>query len=280
MYYSEKNEVKNKKKWKYLIILSFICCASHSKISHQKRLNQTFFDYHYIIGELSSLKGQRAEAVSYFKKGGMDHYIRLRLAQEYMWQGLDHRAEKEILQIIGYLKDEHSLISAHLLLSEIYTSMNILDRAIDHYGKVLKMDSRHPTALLNQSLLLARANRSISLKNFQILNKNPQFHFYMGDIYLLKGDEVQSIESFKKALSLDPAHRGSALRLFQIYSQKGLYKNWTHFMERHISDDMYIRVLTAQAYLRQGKRTEILEDLLWDHPLVWGLRAELEAFHR
>ena len=280
-----------KQHWMGLIFLSCVSCASlpvkkHSYSEHQK---STPFSsaaiYHYLAGELSSLSGKEKLAEFHFKKGfkaqigKKKDFWHWRLTQEYFQQGLSHKALNEGLQLIKLSQNKRLIFSAHLLLARIYTDIQMNQKALRQYQHALNIRPFDKTALLNEAALIALLGKNLPVRSRQILNREPLFHQYMGDIYWMRGFENKAVQSFKKALQQAPSDRVSALRLFQIYGQKNKFDQWTKFMEKQNIEDAYITSLTAQAYLKQDKREkalEKLEDLLWDHPIVQDLRVQLK----
>lgn len=268
--------------------LLFFCfsCTSNLKISsrnsHLDIYSQKYSDYHYLIAEISSLEGQEHRAIKYFNnilQAPLSHTrsnstVRFRLAQEYLKQGLIDRAQMECESFIVQNYNVREQIKGYLLLAGIKTSMNRLESALHQYEKILEIDKNHSEALLHHSLLLGELKRPISPIVLQKLDYQSEFHQYRGDFFLSQGEELKAIDSFKKALKLEPLNRTAALRLFQVYGYKNQYHLLTNFMEKIDFQDTYIVSLIARAYLRQGsekKMLEKLENLLMDQPFIHNL---------
>ena len=261
-----------------------------SKKNHTAR-SHTFVstkanDYAYILGEISSLEGKSGKAISHFKqilKSQIKSPLRLRLAWEYLNQGLVYEAQKECEKFISFsYQHEKGLLKAYMMLAGIYTASNQLDKALEQYEKVFQIEPLYLEARMNQALLLEELQKKAPSYVLNLLDQEPHFHQKRGDIYLIKGEEKKAIKSFKKALNLDSSQRAAALRLFQIYGYKNQYSSMTSFMENTTFQDIYIASLMVRAYLKQGKKEkafEKLENLLLDHPLVQNLRDDLIIYN-
>ncbi len=239
-------------------------------------------DYHYILGEISSLEEKRDVALfqfnqvlSYDKK---NPYLRLRKAQELFEQGLIDQARIESEQLVKECdKGSPQKIDIYLFLAQIYHSMNWPQKALDQYHQILQIQPQHPEALLQYALLSIEKGVTPAQGILRSLDHLPDFHHYKGDIYLSQGNEQKAIASFKKAFSLDSGHRRAVLRLFQIYEYKDQIHRIIKLIEQSTFQDTYILSLVAQAYLKKGDKVQVLrqiENLLWDHPLVQSFKKE------
>ena len=235
-------------------------------------------DYHYMLGEIASLeqKGNTAllrfnQSLSYDQKNA---YLLLRRAQELFHQGFVEQALRETRQLFHLLDNKpKEKLKAHLLLAQIYQATKQTQFSIDQYNLVLKIDPNHFQANLQYALLSIEKNITPRQRVLDFLANVADFHHYKGDLYLSQGDESRAIHSFKQVLSIDPQHRKSTLRLFQIYKHKDQIEDFLRLIEKSSIKDSYISSLLVSAYLDQRESVKALrhmENVLWSGSSVKG----------
>ena len=269
----------------WIILVSFPLLWSIQCFAQSTKRNKTSwsFDYHYLAGELHSLKGHHQQSIAHFKqiRNPKPHpnthplYIQWRLSKEYVYHGQLHQAEKKCQQIIA----KHPAFQPALrLLGEIYHTLGFQKTALYYYQKILKINPKHQQALFAQALLLLEMGHPLSDQITQPFLSNPLFHQKKGDIYWLKGDLKKATRSFKTAFQLNSTDRRTIWKLFHIYHQQETPQLFIELLEDIPQDDPYMISLLARSYLRNGnkkKTMETLENLLLDDPIVWNLKAEL-----
>ena len=263
-----------------ILILLVSSLSVYVKALDSKKHNISL-DYLYLAGEMAVLEGRSKLALSLFNQISTDEEggeIQLRLAQEYWNQGLRHQAERMCKKIIQTFQG-NVVISARMLMAEIYSSIELFDKALEQYKKILKSHPTYRPALFYQALSLKRLHRPIPEKTLKLFKDDSHFHFALGNIYLEQEEKDQAIQAFKTAFRLDLSHRLAVWKLFQIYSQIGKPHLFIQFIEEQESTrfDSYVDTLLARAYLRQGlfqKTQDYIADLLWSDPAVLDLKAE------
>ena len=233
--------------------------------------------YLYLSAEVASREGNHDQSLHFLNQlwGLTKHpQVLLKKAQEFKNKGLTFQSQKICRSLIQRLKNDKSVQTAcYLLLAEVNQSLRLFDKALLDYKKVLEMEPFHPQALLKVTLLQVQKGKKLSSYQKSLFKDDFSFHYSLGEIYLKKGLKNQALDSFKKSLSLNPSHRYSAWRIFQL-EKPSLYIS---FVEKLNPLDSFVISLLARAHLKQNQRSkaqEYLEDLLWNDRSILDLKAE------
>src|SRR5438876_8648189 len=209
---------------------------------------------------------------------------RMRLARCYLAIGRFADASKQALKVLEQTPDNEDAIIA---LTEAARSKEDIQAAEQHLERYPKKD--------NVSFHLASANLFINSANLaaaenslrQALTANPNSsaaHMAMGDLYLLKKDQKQAGEEFKKAAELAPVRSMERLKYAAFTSAAGDTAE-----TRRISTEMTTQApdylpgwtLLAELAFKEGKNEEalsLLENVFSREPqYIDGHRLESEV---
>jgi tetratricopeptide (TPR) repeat protein len=186
---------------------------------------------------------------------------RIRLARSYLAIGRFADASKQALKVLEQSPDDGDAI---IVLTETTRSKEDIQTAEEHLEKYPKKD--------DISFQLASANLLLSSGNFpaaentlrQALAVNPNSsaaHMALGDLYLLKNDQKQAAEEFKKAAELAPVRSIERLKYAAFASaagDTGETKRIATEMTRQAPDYLPGWTLLAELALKDKKYDEAL----------------------
>lgn len=116
-------------------------------------------------------------------------------------------------------------VSSALQIARSYNAIGNYEKAIKQYQYVVGEDVEHQLAQFELGKLLLKVKRFEEAKSvftdLSILNEgNPEFQYYLGEVYkeLNKADE--SLVHYKNAVSLDSTHLRSLFQLSKYYTIK------------------------------------------------------------
>ena len=148
-------------------------------------INEDSYKY---LGLSYSELGLYEKGIEYFLKAINNEYddmLLLVLGQTYHKLGDDVNSEIYLIQAIELHSDFRVEIKSRFLLGKIFTENADFERAEEQYNLILEKDSTSSDA-----------------------------HYYLGEIYLEKGNAVKARAEWRKTLELDPSHYGALLRLY------------------------------------------------------------------
>ncbi|MDP5061085.1 MAG: tetratricopeptide repeat protein [Maribacter sp.] len=115
--------------------------------------------------------------------------------------------------------------SAALQIARSYNAIGNYEKAITQYQYVVEEDVTNQLAQLDLGKLLLKVNRFDEAKsvfaNLTDVNiENPEFQFYLGEVNRNLNLSEESIQKYKKAVSLDSTHLRSLFQLAKYYTIK------------------------------------------------------------
>ncbi|WP_299797661.1 tetratricopeptide repeat protein [uncultured Maribacter sp.] len=116
-------------------------------------------------------------------------------------------------------------LSAALQIARSYNAVGNYEKAITQYQYVVEEDVENQLAQLELGKLLLKVNRFEEAKsvfaNLTDFNTdNPEFQFYLGEVNRNLNLSKESLEQYKKAISLDSTHLRSLFQLAKHYTIK------------------------------------------------------------
>lgn len=158
--------------------------------------------------------------------------------------------------------------------------------------EVLRDDQEdpHKEALYQEALdYLEKGQLSAAEKNLQhLLSQNPDDADGYVELALLyqfdKKDLKKAIDSYEKALTLEPQRKGLQAELVKLYKETGLLNEGIQFFkELERSHQSGFEVPLGELYLAAGKKNRAAKaaskaiERERDSPLAWGLRGKVKA---
>ncbi len=249
----------------------------------------------YIMAVMYDGLGEYDKAIQQYKSAlwldPKNNVIRLNLAVVYLKKG---RVEQAIKELNTAAKIEPDAVEPHAVLAVLYSLQNKPDQASREYEISLKNASRiNPKNIdiyknLGQ-LYLGEKKFDAAIEAYQIvLNVSPQdssAHFYLANIYELKGEKAKTEAELKKALELNPDYHEALNYLGYFYAEENknldqaeaLVKKALEFAPEN---GAYLDSL-GWIYFKKGKNQEALKTLqraalLIEDPVVAQHLKEVE----
>lgn len=239
---------------------------------------QSQADYHYTMAEALSLEGRTEKAAEEFKLTLVydpnSVAVRLRLAQEYIRQGLITEAVEVVDSALELdEKDE----TGRMMLGGLYSAMRLYDKALEQYQLVWTQHPANQEAPIYIGALLAEQKETDqAIQHFMKvahspLTKEPErAYYYMGRIQAESGgiDSLKKAQKdFQEALKRKPQYpeatlalagvlkdleQGQAgIRLLESYQQKfGPQKDIAKVLSRtYLEQEEYEKAYTQLEYI-------------------------------
>lgn len=155
---------------------------------------------------------------------------------------------------------------AHLQIARSYTVLGRLDKAIMEYTNIWQTD---PTAQiagfeLGKLLLKTKAyddGRKLFSKLIAINATNPEYHYYLAEIYAGLDQPASSLNAYKRAIENDSLHLRSLFQLGKYFVAKREKETALAYIDQGLSvypDDVSLINLKALAYFNNGEYPKAL----------------------
>jgi putative PEP-CTERM system TPR-repeat lipoprotein len=158
------------------------------------------------------------------------------LAQIQMEDGDSKGAEKSLLH---FSDDQGPDPDVARILAKIYLDRKDYDKAVEQMEVLSKFDPQNISIKIQRALMhmqLKQNERAITLLE-EILQDSPELdkaRFYLGALYLDKGDLDKSIDNFKKIPPASTYYADSQVQVAQLYKQAGRTADAENLLEEAV----------------------------------------------
>jgi tetratricopeptide (TPR) repeat protein len=126
---------------------------------------------------------------------------------------------------------------AYVNLGVLYSRNNLFNLAELAYQASLDIKSNFSTALENLSLLYQKTDRLPQAKSIQARlakkrENNPYYHFFLGNLSFDKGEHKQSLEHYKKSISLNSKPHEFYFHLARTFLVLGDLENTKRYLRK------------------------------------------------
>ena len=222
-------------------------------------------DYHFTLGETFALEGNSARAIEEYRLTLMydqnSVQVRLRLAAEYVKQGMVNEAVK---QGKAAVEIDSNSVDAKMLLGGLYSSLRTYDEALRQYEEVQKLAPENDDAPMFIGALYAEQKKfAEAAARFEKLAKDPEngnahvAWYYLGRVRLEDNkDDVggRAEHAFNQAVQMKPSFVDPLLALGALYESTGRKEKalalFANYQEKHGPSAVVAETL-AQMYLEK-----------------------------
>lgn len=161
--------------------------------------------------------------------------IHMRIATIYFEQTLYMRALDEFQLVLA----ERDYKDPHVLMARIYETHGRLDKAVEEFEKLRKLEPESMDILLYTARLyslMKMTRRAIALLNEAVAKEpeNDQLHHSLALAYMAQDENDKAIETMRKALSLNPKKDSYYFELGALMEKSGDYKGAIENMRQAI----------------------------------------------
>jgi len=168
---------------------------------------------------------------------GLDHQpdIHMRIATIYFEQTLYMRALDEFQLVLA----KHDYKDPHVLMARIYETQGRLDKAVEEFEKLRKLEPQSLDILLYTARLyslMKKTESSVILLNeaVKMEPENDQLHHSLALAYMAMNDNEKAIATMRKALALNPKKDSYYFELGALMEKAGDYKGAMENMKHAI----------------------------------------------
>lgn len=156
---------------------------------------------------------------------------------------------------------------ARKTMAVVYVHQGLRDKAIEQYGRSLNINPHDPATHLALAKLLLDADRvDLAMKYLQIaIRLDPEsarIYSVLGHAYLKKGDDVEAMENFKKAQSLDdqvPDATAGMAQVMEFQNKPAAAIKLYQDSLKLVVDQPQVHNNLATLLAKQGKATAAIE---------------------
>jgi len=161
--------------------------------------------------------------------------IHMRIATIYFEQTLFLRALDEFQLVVA----ANDYKDPHVLMARIYETHGRLDKAIEEFEKVRKLEPKSLDFLLYTARLysmMKRTQNAVALLNeaVQIEPENDQLHHSLALAYMAQNENEKAVATMRKALALNPQKDSYYFELGALMEKAGDYKGAIENMRQAI----------------------------------------------
>ena len=236
-------------------------------------------DYHFTMGETMSLENRSDKAVEEFKLTLVydpdSVMVRLRLAQEYVRQGLLTEA---VEQVEAGLKQDPKSEDGRMMLAGLYSALKMYDQALSQYQELIKQHPENNEAPIFIGAILAEQKKyDEAVAHFEQVGKSPKTeepsraYYYIGRIRSEQGGKQNlkaAEQALAQALKSKPNYSDAALALAGVLKDQDREKAGLLLLEsfqekfgphREVARVLSRTYLEQENYEKAFAQLEILE---------------------
>jgi tetratricopeptide (TPR) repeat protein len=175
--------------------------------------------------------------------------------------------EKAIKHYLAALQLDPSLVEAYSNLGVALMHEGKIEAAISQFQKALKLNPTFTTAdnNLKRALAIQEEFKKEIARLQQLLKDDPEnvgLHFQLGNLYFRKGDQIQAMQQYNKAIQLDPKFVPALNNMALLTAaNEEYYKALTIFFDvlKYTPDDAETHYNIACMYARLKRVDESIE---------------------
>lgn len=157
-------------------------------------------------------------------------------------------------------------VNAGIQIARAYYAIGNYDKAIVQYQVVLEQDAEQQLAQFELSkLLLKQKHFDDARKSFQQLvsaaDDNPEYHYYLGEVYRKLDQPSSSLVSYKNAVEKDSTHLRSLFQLGKYFTIKGEKNQALHYINQGLNfyqNDVALVNLKALVYYNDARFSDAI----------------------